>query len=303
MNTSMKKNLVNLRVDFAFKRLFGVEGNEDILIGFLNAVLQSYLDEEIISLHLDDPHLPREQKDDKLSILDLRATLNNGIKLNIEIQVRDKKDIIERSLFYWAGMYYSQMIQGMKYTELRPTICINIVDFILFPEEEDFHNVGVVMNKKSEHIISENMQLHFLEIPKVIREWQEDRMDPWDDILARWLLLFPVYEDEKLKTILEGIAMEKDPVLKKAIEDWERLSSDKDFLRLFEAREKAIKDRISEIETAEEKAAKKAAKEARTATKIEMIHNLIKVGVPIEKISEATELSVEEVNEILKHKE
>ncbi len=40
------------------------------------------------------------------------------------------------------------MTQGMKYTELRPTICINIVDFILFPGEEDFHNVGVVMNKK-----------------------------------------------------------------------------------------------------------------------------------------------------------
>lgn len=168
------------------------------------------------------------------------------------------------------------------------------MDFILFPEEEDFHNVGVVMNKKSEHIISENMQLHFLEIPKVIREWQEDRMDPWDAILARWLLLFPAYEDEKLTTILEGIAMEKDPVLKKAIEDWERLSSDKDFLRIYEAREKEIKDRISEIETAEEKAVKE--------TKIQLIQNLIKVGVPIEKVAEAAELTIEEVNEILQNK-
>ncbi len=43
--------------------------------------------------------------------------------------------------------------------------------------------------------------------------------------------------------------------------------------------------------------------EARIATKIEMIHNSIKVGVPIEKIAEATESSVEEVNEILKNKE
>ena len=111
MSVYEKKNLVNLRVDYAFKRLFGVEGNEDILIGFLNTVLQSSINEEITSLHLDDPHLPREQKDDKLSILDLRATLNNGIKINIEIQVRDKKDMIERSLFYWSGMYYSQMTQ------------------------------------------------------------------------------------------------------------------------------------------------------------------------------------------------
>ncbi|MGG0359656.1 Rpn family recombination-promoting nuclease/putative transposase [Bacillus tropicus] len=294
MSVYVKKNLVNLRVDYAFKRLFGVEGNEDILIGFLNAVLQSSIDEEITSLHLDDPHLPREQKDDKLSILDLRATLNSGIKINIEIQVRDKKDMIERSLFYWSGMYYSQMTQGMKYTELRPTICINIVDFILFPEEKEFHNVNTVMNIKSKRIITENMQLHFLEIPKVIQEWQGERMDPWEDSLARWLLLFPAHEDERLTTILEAIAMEKDPVLKKAIEDWERLSSDKEFLRLYWAREKEIKDRISEIETAEEKAAKEA--------KIQLIQNMIRVGVHIEKVAEAAELSVEEVNEILKNK-
>ncbi|WP_044797363.1 Rpn family recombination-promoting nuclease/putative transposase [Bacillus cereus] len=294
MSVYVKKSLVNLRVDYAFKRLFGVEGNEDILIGFLNAVLHSSINEEITSLHLDDPHLPREQKDDKLSILDLRATLNSGIKINIEIQVRDKKDMIERSLFYWSGMYYSQMTQGMKYTELRPTICINIVDFILFPEEKEFHNVNTVMNIKSKRIITENMQLHFLEIPKVIQEWQGERMDPWEDSLARWLLLFPAHEDERLTTILEAIAMEKDPVLKKAIEDWERLSSDKEFLRLYWAREKEIKDRISEIETAEEKAAKEA--------KIQLIQNMIKVGVPIEKVAEAAELSVEEVNEILRNK-
>lgn len=89
--------------------------------------------------------------------------------------------------------------------------------------------------------------------------------------------------------------MEKDPVLKKAIEDWERLSSDKEFLRLYWAREKGIKDRISEIETAEEKAAKEA--------KIQLIQNMIKVGVPIEKVAEAAELSVEEVTVILKSKE
>ncbi|BCD02764.1 hypothetical protein BC30048_p1273 (plasmid) [Bacillus cereus] len=100
--------------------------------------------------------------------------------------------------------------------------------------------------------------------------------------------------------------MEKDPVLKKAIEDWERLSSDKDFLRLYEAREKAIKDRISEIETAEERAAKKAAEiateETKIATKIEMIENMFKIGLPLEQIAKVVELSVEEVNEIIRNK-
>ncbi|PGQ48773.1 ATPase, partial [Bacillus cereus] len=72
------------------------------------------------------------------------------------------------------------------------------------------------------------------------------------------------------------------------------LSSDKDFLRIYEAREKEIKDRISEIETAEEKAVKE--------TKIQLIQNLIKVGVAIEKVAEAAELTIEEVNEILQNK-
>ncbi|PGV91626.1 PD-(D/E)XK nuclease family transposase, partial [Bacillus cereus] len=36
-------NRVNLRIDFAFKQLFGTKGNEEILMGFLNAVLQRTL--------------------------------------------------------------------------------------------------------------------------------------------------------------------------------------------------------------------------------------------------------------------
>ncbi|AJH18621.1 hypothetical protein EXW32_05790 [Bacillus mycoides] len=35
----MSKQLVNLRIDFAFKQLFGTSGNEDILTTFLNAML------------------------------------------------------------------------------------------------------------------------------------------------------------------------------------------------------------------------------------------------------------------------
>ncbi|HDR6248082.1 TPA: PD-(D/E)XK nuclease family transposase, partial [Bacillus cereus] len=67
------KNRVNLRVDFAFKQLFGAKGNEDILMGFLNAVLQKSLDSPITSVVLNDPHLPKEYKEDKLSIMGVFA--------------------------------------------------------------------------------------------------------------------------------------------------------------------------------------------------------------------------------------
>lgn len=66
------QQLVNLRIDFAFKQLFGTSGNEDILIAFLNAMLQDSLESPIVSLQFADPHLHREHEEDKLSILDIR---------------------------------------------------------------------------------------------------------------------------------------------------------------------------------------------------------------------------------------
>jgi predicted transposase/invertase (TIGR01784 family) len=53
----MSTKLVNLRIDFAFKQLFGTKGNEEILTGFLNAILEGSLDAPIVSLQLEDPIL------------------------------------------------------------------------------------------------------------------------------------------------------------------------------------------------------------------------------------------------------
>ena len=52
-------SLVNLRIDFAFKQLFGTSGSEEILITFLNAMLKDSLESPIQSLQFEDPHLNR----------------------------------------------------------------------------------------------------------------------------------------------------------------------------------------------------------------------------------------------------
>lgn len=108
----MTKSLVNLRIDFAFKQLFGTSGSEDILITFLNAMLKNSLESPIMSLQLEDPHLHREHEDDKLSILDVSATLDTGTKVNVEIQLNNNHDMIKRSLYYWGKLYTSQLQKG-----------------------------------------------------------------------------------------------------------------------------------------------------------------------------------------------
>jgi predicted transposase/invertase (TIGR01784 family) len=114
----MNQPLVNLRVDFAFKQLFGTRGNEQILMQFLNVTLASSLSSSIQSLTIEDPHMHREYEKDKLSILDVLATLDDETQIVIEIQLNDQNDFLKRSLYYWSRLYASQMQKGSSYDTL-----------------------------------------------------------------------------------------------------------------------------------------------------------------------------------------
>ncbi|MEH7607349.1 Rpn family recombination-promoting nuclease/putative transposase, partial [Priestia megaterium] len=231
----MSTKLVNLRIDFAFKQLFGTKGSEDILTGFLNAVLEKSLEAPIMSLQLEDPHLHKAYEDDKLSILDLLATLNNGTQVNIEIQLRNTHDMVKRSLYYWSKLYTSQMQEGMPYRALRKTITINLLDFILFSSDEEFQTTGQLWDTTKQRVLSDDIEIHFVEIPKLVKQWREEKVNPWENAFVRWILLLPAHEDEHLTQTLEEIAMNQDPILQKAMDKWENMSHDSSFRSAYEA--------------------------------------------------------------------
>ncbi|EKS8371552.1 PD-(D/E)XK nuclease family transposase, partial [Bacillus cereus] len=248
----MNQPLVNLRVDFAFKQLFGVQGQEELLISFLNAILHESLSTPIVSLKIEDPHLHKEYEEDKLSILDILATLQDETKVNIEIQLRNTQEIVKRSLYYWSKLYTSQLEQGMPYRSLRKTIAINLLDFKLFPHYDDMHTVGEFWSRQQKEVLLEDLEIHFIEIPKLLRQWREEKINPWENEFARWLLLLPAHEDEHLTHTLEDIAMKQDPMLQKAIHKWENMSQSSSFRLAYEAREKVLFDEQAKLAHARE---------------------------------------------------
>ncbi|PEK69888.1 ATPase [Bacillus pseudomycoides] len=291
----MSTKLVNLRIDFAFKQLFGTKGNEEILIGFLNAILEESLDTPISSLQLEDPHLHKSYEDDKLSILDLLATLDNGTQVNIEIQLRNTHDMVKRSLYYWSKLYTSQMQEGMPYRSLRKTITINLLDFILFSYEDSFHTIGQLWNSKTQQILSDDIEIHFVEIPKLVKQWREEKVNPWENTFVRWMLLLPAHEDEHLTQTLEEIAMNQDPILQKAMNKWENMSHDSSFRTAYEAREKVLLDEQAKIAHAHEE----GKEEGKLAERAQLIRGMHKNGMPLEDIAKFTSLSTEEIQKIL----
>lgn len=276
----MSTKLVNLRIDFAFKQLFGTKGSEDILAGFLNAVLEKSLEAPITSLQLEDPHLHKAYEDDKLSILDLLATLNNGTQVNIEIQLRNTHDMVKRSLYYWSKLYTSQMQEGMPYRALRKTITINLLDFILFSSDEEFQTTGQLWDTTKQRVLSDDIEIHFVEIPKLVKQWRQEKVNPWENAFVRWILLLPAHEDEHLTQTLEEIAMNQDPILQKAMDKWENMSHDSSFRSAYEAREKLLLDEQAKLAHARE--------EGLEEGKIRLIRSMHENGMPLDDIAKFT---------------
>ncbi|TNP16761.1 Rpn family recombination-promoting nuclease/putative transposase [Bacillus tropicus] len=308
------QQLVNLRIDFAFKQLFGTNGSEDILIVFLNAMLQESLESPIASLQLEDPHLHREHANDKLSILDISATLDTGTKVNVEIQLNNNHDMMKRSLYYWGKLYTSQLQKGMPYSALRKTITINLLNFIMFLDHKEFHTTGTLWNTEQQELLSDDIEIHIVEIQKLTEQWHEEKVNPWKDPFVRWLLLLSANEDEHLTKLLEDIAMNQDPILQKAINKWERMSQDSSFRQAYDAREKVLMDEAAKFAHAEtegrkrgmekglEQGIEKGRKEGVQQGKIQMIKSMYDLGIPLETIAKASKLSLHEVEHILGHK-
>ena len=123
-------------VDMAFVAVFQ---EPEPLRSLLNAVLEFPEGHKIVAVELLNPYNLKEATDDKLSILDIKARDQSKQYFNIEMQMVPFHGYKQRSLYYWAKLYQQQLKKGGKYSKLRPTISINFLNHILFPEEPRFH--------------------------------------------------------------------------------------------------------------------------------------------------------------------
>ena len=95
---------INPRVDVTFKKLFGVEENKDLLISLINSIV-SEEEDQVKDIQILNPYNIQNFKNDKLSILDIKARGHNDKLFNIEIQISDEADYDKRALYYWAKLY------------------------------------------------------------------------------------------------------------------------------------------------------------------------------------------------------
>ena len=170
---------ISPRVDIAFKKIFGVEENKDLLISLINSIVSS--EDQVSDVILLNPYNAKKFSRDKLSILDIKAQGIDGKRFNIEIQISDEADYDKRALYYWAKLYTEQLEVAEDYATLSKAIGIHILNFISIPEVDKYHNVFHVTEKETGERYFKDLELHTIELKK----FSKDSNEQLPDIVAK----------------------------------------------------------------------------------------------------------------------
>jgi len=248
-------------------------------------MLNSFIDINIKSpdqIELVATELIKRYDDDKLCRLDIRIKTEDNKHIDVEIQVADKKDMINRSIFYAASLYTEQMKKGMRYKQLGRTIALNILCFNLFKDEKDYINSYRFKNRQNNKELTDILEINFVELKKV----KDLKLDNMKNL---WATFLSAESEEELKMLAQ-----RNETIDKAVETLKYVSAD-DIIRFeYDQRRKAKLDHAAELaekleEGREEGEMKKALETAKTA---------LTEGLPIELIAKLTGLEIVKIEEL-----
>ena len=234
--------------------------------------------ESIKEITISNPELPPETVASKFSRLDLSLNVDDKL-VNVEIQVKTDTDYRDRTLFYWAKLYTSELKSGEDYAALKQTITINIINFNMF-EGDDYHTEVAAMIKGRNEVFSDKFSMHFFELKKISKNPKTSR--------EQWLQFINADSEEDFEMV-EATSM---PIIQKAVKVIYDMSEDTKIRELARLREKALHDEASAINDATKKGFAKGKEEGReegrAEARNEMIEKMRAMGMSEEQIKSIT---------------
>ena len=220
-----------------------------------------------------------------------------GYPINIEIQIDNDGSYANRSLYYWAKNHAVQLGSGEGYGELSPAVCINLLDFEIFPQLPGYHSCFQVTEvEQPEYVLSEHLQIHFIELPKN----QLQSTDQVQNDLDRWCYYFEhegTVEEEEMTVLLN-----ENQALDRAHQVYRDFTANAELMDMAEAREKWLKDVNTKLRTAEQRGKEEDMQEGMQLGMQENARDnarkMLDEGFEVETIARITGLSEQEINRL-----
>jgi predicted transposase/invertase (TIGR01784 family) len=281
--------------DLAFKKIFGNEQHKNILISFLNSVLDFQGKREIVSVNLVNPYQVPKIPELKETILDIEATNKNNETFIVEMQKKDLGDFTKRSLYYTSKAYVAQLPKGQDYTRLKKVYFIGILNFNIF-ENKNYISRHLIINQETKTQDLTDFEFSFIELPKFTKELEE-----LESILDKWIYFLKYANDlslipEEYKNIEE---------FQEAFTIATQTNWNKEELKVYEYMALKEFDEINALRTAERKGLAKGIEEGIEKGiekgKIELVKNLLDI-LDDETIAQKSGLSIQVVQALREKK-
>ena len=274
--------------DWAMKRLLRNKANFDVLEGFLSELLRR----KIIIKYIGESESNKTDKDDKANVVDILVEADDRELVIVELQYFGEDEYFHRMLYGASKTITDHISKGDSYSNVRKVYAISIVYFDLGAGDDyvyhGFTNFKGLHTQSELHLNSEQRQLYNKTfIGELYPEYYIIKVKNFDDVAKNTLDEWIYYlKNNRIRDDFTAKGMDR----AREILAFDSLSDEekKQYAREIDAR----LHRDAEIRTALNK--------GRTEEKEQVAVNAFRMGLTIENIVTLTDLTIEQVTEILK---
>ncbi len=238
----MPDKYIDLLTDFGFKKIFGEEANKELLIDFLNSLLEEEKGKIINLTYLKTEKLGMSQLDRK-AIYDIYCESNTGEKFIVELQKAEQAFFKQKSIYYATFPIQEQALKGDWDFKFNAVYTIAIMDFVMEKESSNYIHRVKLMNTETNKIFSNKLNFIYLEIPKFNKQQAE-----LESHFEKWIYII------KNLPKLENIPPElQEKIFKEVFEIGEIARYDRPNKQIYEDSLKAKRDWKNSLDTSFEK--------------------------------------------------
>ncbi len=283
----IRDRYINPYTDFGFKKLFGTDMNKELLISFLNALLEGK--EEVEDITYLNVEQMGDRELDRRAVFDVYCQSSRGERFLVEMQKGEQEFFKDRSLYYSTFPIREQGKRGQWDYGLKAIYAIGILNFSFDESEPERYRHDVkLVDLGSGKVFYDKLTFIYLEMPKFNKGEEE-----LETLFDKWMFVL-----RNLSGLMKRPQALQERVFNRLFEAAEIAKFDRNELYAYEESLKNFRDWHSVISTAEKKAEKRGREEGREEERIKNAQNLKRLGVALEVIAQATGLSEEEIGKL-----
>ena len=325
-NMIMAKRYLDPKADLTFKRVFGEHKN--LLMSLLNSLLPLPEGCPIVEIEYQSPELVPDVPTKKDSIVDVRCVDSLGRSFAVEMQMYWTTAFKHRALLNTAKAYTRQLDAGGQFAKIQPVYTLSFVNDLAFPGDEEFYHRYLPTDSVNPANTIDGFEMVFIELPK-FANWQKQHggdasvysadgsvtisRHTLNRLAVLWCRFLTEINEHTLEVDSALLADEEVGTALGIVEQsaftdgemyyyeryWDTVSRERTALEEATARG-AARGWEEGLNRGREEGLAAGRAAGRADEKKKLALNLLNMGMAIETVAQATELSIEEIKDLTK---